>query len=670
MLGVLFSFVLIAFVVTMFDAQIVHGAEYLAKSVRANTKVEVVKTSRGALTDRNGKVLVTSQSVYTLELDPSLAASENDILNADLTRLLALFERLDLDWEDDLPVTADSNFVYAFDVGQKRDLYAYLASKKWVDKTLTTDDPPPMSVAELFSLLREEYGVDPTLTNREARSLVALRYTLAVTELNQLPSYTLLSDIPTALIAQIKDGDYAPVFIGTASARTYHTDYAAHILGRIGKIQNWDDYRDKGYAMDALVGISGVESAFEEYLHGSDGRRVITTNDAGKITSEVYSVPPEPGNTVALTIDIDFQAAVEDILAATSERMSAEDGIARPAGAAVVEIGTSEVLALASYPTFSLAAFNEDYQKNYEDPLQPFFNRATQGTYAPGSTFKPLTAIAALETGIIEPNTHIMTRGRYIYYNWPYNCWLFSSTGGTHGNINVSQAITDSCNYFFYDVGRMTGISTLARYAAAFGLGEPTGIEIPEYLGVMTTPDYVNSLKGHYWTDGQTLTTAIGQSYSLFTPLQLANYIATLCDGGTRHNAHLLKTVKTHDNTALVAVYDEPPAEIISLEEENLKAVLEGMHDLTTEGSVSWYFRNCIVDAGAKTGTAQTGREHENGVFVAFAPYDDPEIALAIVIEKGGSGGALAQTAVDILNAYFSSVEDNAAIRGEQTLLP
>ena len=670
MLGVLFSFVLIAFVVTMFDAQIVHGAEYLAKSVRANTKVEVVKTSRGSLTDRNGKVLVSSQSVYTLELDPSLAASENDILNADLTRLLALFERLDLDWEDDLPVTADSNFVYAFDAGQKRDLYAYLASKKWVDNELTTDDPPPMSVAELFSLLREEYGVDPTLTNREARSLVALRYTLAVTKLNQLPSYTLLSDIPTSLIAQIKDGDYAPVFIGTASARTYHTDYAAHILGRIGKIQNWDDYRDKGYAMDALVGISGVESAFEEYLHGSDGRRVITTNDAGKITSEVYSVPPEPGNTVALTIDIDFQAAVEEILAATSERMSAEDGVARPAAAAVVEIGTSDVLALASYPTFSLTTFNEDYQKNYEDPLKPFLNRATMGTYAPGSTFKPLTAIAALETGIIEPNTHIMTRGRYIYYNWPYNCWLFSSTGGTHGNIDVSQAITDSCNYFFYDVGRMTGISTLARYAAAFGLGEPTGIEIPEYLGVMTTPDYVNSLKGHYWTDGQTLTAAIGQSYSLFTPLQLANYIATLCDGGTRHNAHLLKTVKTHDSAALVDVYDEPPAEIISLEEENLSAVLEGMHDLTTEGSVSWYFRNCIVDAGAKTGTAQTGREHENGVFVAFAPYDDPEIALAIVIEKGGSGGALAQTAVDILNAYFSSVEDNAAIRGEQTLLP
>ena len=219
----------------------------------------------------------------------------------------------------------------------------------------------------------------------------------------------------------------------------------------------------------------------------------------------------------------------------------------------------------------------------------------------------------------------------------------------------MTEAIKVSCNYFFYDIGRRTGISTIARYASAFGLGEPTGIEIPEKIGVMTTPDYVNSLDGHYWTDGQTLTAAIGQSYSLFTPLQLANYVATLAGGGTRYNAHLLKEV--------------PPAEIIDIEPENLQAVLQGMRDLVVSGSVAYYFKDCVVDAAAKTGTAQTGGKVSNGVFVAFAPYDDPQIALAVVIEKGGSGGALASTAVQILNAYFTSVDEAKAVVGENMLI-
>ena len=188
-------------------------------------------------------------------------------------------------------------------------------------------------------------------------------------------------------------------------------------------------------------------------------------------------------------------------------------------------------------------------------------------------------------------------------------------------------------------------------------------------FGVMTTPDYVNSLDGHYWTDGQTLTAAIGQSYSLFTPLQLANYVATLAGGGTRYNAHLLKEVRTYDSAELVDVYDEPPAEIIDIEPENLQAVLQGMRDLVVSGSVAYYFKDCVVDAAAKTGTAQTGGKVSNGVFVAFAPYDDPQIALAVVIEKGGSGGALASTAVQILNAYFTSVDEAKAVVGENMLI-
>ena len=674
-IGALFLLVLVIYVSALYEAQIVHGAEYRARSIRANTRSETVVTSRGILTDRNGKVLVSNRSVYTLELDLSLASSDDETLNADLMRLMELLDRRGIAWEDTLPLSSDAPFSYDFNAagsGSHSALNRYLVSKKWAaSDDLTTDEDPPLTPERLLSLLKAEFQTSDDLTGTEARRLLGLRYALAVAKLDQRETVSIASDISVELITELKDGDYAPIHIGTSSVREYQTDAAAHILGRITKIprERWNEYKEKGYAMNAYVGYDGVELAFEDYLRGRNGRRIVETNTAGKVTGEIYSVEPEPGNTVALTLDIDFQEDVERILAETVEGMTAEDGIGRGAAAAVVQVGTGEVLALASYPTFSLKTFNEDYMENYEDPLNPFWNRATQETYAPGSTFKPVTAIAALETGIITPHSKILTRGVYHYGTWAYKCWLYNQNGGTHGSINVTEAIKVSCNYFFYDVGRMTGISNLARYAYAFGLGEPTGIEIPESIGVMTTPDYVNSLDGHYWTDGQTLTAAIGQSYSRFTPLQLANYIATLANGGTRFNAHLLKSVKTYDNSAPVAVYDEPPAEIIDIDPENRRAVLQGMRDLVVSGSVAYYFKDCVVDAAAKTGTAQTGSGVSNGVFVAFAPYDDPQIAVAVVIEKGRSGSALASTTVQILNSYFTSADAEKAVAGENTLL-
>lgn len=672
-IGALFSLVLIVYFITLFDTQIVHGAEYRARSIRANTKSETVVTSRGILTDRNGKVLTSNRSVYTLELDLSLAAADDAALNADLLRLLELLERREVAWDDALPLSAAAPFTYDFSAsGSHTSLNRFLVSEKWAEADdLTTDTDPPLIPERLLSLLKEEFAVDASLSDAKARPLLSLRYAIALAKLNGRSSVELAVDIPVELIAELKDGDYTPVHIGTSSVRVYHTDAAAHILGRITKIpsEKLEEYTAKGYAMDALVGRDGVELAFEDYLRGENGKRIVTVNSAGKVTSEIYSVEPKPGHTVALTLDIDFQEDVERILAETVESMTAEDDIRRGAAAAVVQVGTGEVLALASYPTFSLSRFNTDYAANSTDPLKPFWNRATQETYAPGSTFKPLTAIAALETGIITPHSRILTRGVYQYGTWAYKCWIYSRTGGNHGNIDVTEAIKVSCNYFFYDVGRLTGISNLARYASAFGLGEPTGIEIPENIGVMTTPEYVNSLDGHYWTDGQTLTAAIGQSYSLFTPLQLANYIATLAGGGTRYNAHLLKTVKSYDNSALIDVYDEPPAEVISIEPENLSAVLEGMHELVTSGSVAYYFQDCVVDAAAKTGTAETGSTVSNGVFVAFAPYDDPQIAVAVVIEKGGAGSALASTTVQILNSYFTSADASKSAVGENILL-
>ena len=485
-------------------------------------------------------------------------------------------------------------------------------------------------------------------------------------------AYVMAEDLSVELISEINDGNYRGASVGTGSVRRYETDAAAHVLGTVGVIwkDEYQELKEQGYAMDAIIGKSGVEKAFESYLHGEDGKRLITTNDEGKITSEIYSVDPEPGYTVALTLDMDFQEQVEQILAAATEGMIAEDGIARGAAAAAIGVGTGEVLALASYPDYNLATYHEDYTELSQQEISPYYNRATSGLYAPGSTFKMVTAVAALESGIITPKTKIRDTGIYTYYAPSYQprCWVYAF-GRTHGLVNVSEAITESCNCFFYEAGRLTGISTIGNYAMQFGLGAPTGIEIGDRAGTLASPETAEKL-GQTWYDGQTLAASIGQSYNQFTPLQLANYIATLVGDGEHYAAHLLKNVKSYDGSTMVEVYDEAPLNTVRMSDSTRQAVMEGMHELVRSGSVSYSFSRCVVDAGAKTGTAQTGGDTNNGVFVCFAPYEEPEIAVAIVIEKGGSGSALASTAVNILNAYFSTDETGTAILPENQLIP
>ena len=658
-LGGLFAVFLLWFIATMFRAQIVLGDDYRAQSVRTNASVETVDASRGIITDRNGKVLISNRAIYTLEFDPSLVSAES--LNDAIVRLLALLEQQGVAHRDLLPISQTAPFSYDSTPAQGRKLIKYLSGEKWISPTLVTEEnyPTTLPAPTLFARLRSEYGIDPAWSDAQARALVGMRYSLAVTKLDGYATFTCASDVDVALISLIKDGGYEGVKVGTASERVYETDAAAHVLGRVGAIQNWDDYKDKGYAMNDLVGLDGVEYAFESYLRGKSGKRVVTTNAEGKLTAEFYSVEPQPGGTVALTLDIDFQQSVEDILDHTVSALTAEDGVARGAAAAVVQVGTGEVLALASNPTYSLKTFYEDYTSLTEDPLTPMLNRATNGTYPPGSTIKPLTAVAALESGVTTPSERIFDTGKWYYPGYAASYTWCSNHAG-HGYQNVTAAITNSCNYYFAEMGYRLGMEQLNRYFTAFGLGERTGIEIGERTGSLPTQEQGHDLAP--WA-------AYGQANQLYTPLQLANYIATLVGGGTRYNAHLLKSVRKYDSPTLIYLYDEPPAETISIDPANLAAVMRGMLDLTTKGSVSPYFKDCVVSAGAKTGTAQTGTSKSNSVFVCFAPYDNPQIALALVVEKGGTGGSLATTAVEIVNAYFSSATVTTGISGENTLL-
>lgn len=659
---VFFGAFLLLFAAVLYDAQILHGGENRAKSISSNAASETVTASRGIITDRNGKVLVSNRLAYTLVFDRS-GFDDDAALNAAILRLVQLCEETGTGWNDTLPIGRVGNFLR----------YSNARSETF-DKFIEKNDlTSGASGRQLLSELRELYHVDESLSEREARLIVGVRY-----ELHSRDSYTFAEDVSTEVLSLITDGRYEGVTIRTASARVYNTALAAHILGTIGPIwqEEWSSnedtgyvgYADKGYSMNNLVGKDGVEKAFESYLRGTDGRRLITTDETGKITGELYTREPQPGGTVALTLDIDLQADVEAALAETISGMIDKDSNERGGAAAVVSVGTGEVLALASYPTYDLSTFNEDYDELVNDQRLPMFNRATQGIYAPGSTFKMVTAVAALESGIITPSSIIQDRGIYTYYKDPQPmCWIYSQTGSTHGRINVSQAITDSCNYFFYEVGRLTGIRTLDSYASQFGLGQSTGIEIGDSSGVLASPEWAES-HDQEWTDGQTITAAIGQSYNLFTPLQLANYVATLVGGGDHYQAHLLKNVKAYDNSRLLYMYDDNPINAVEMSDTTLSAVTRGMHELTVSGSVAYAFENCVVSAGAKTGSAQVGTDIANGVFVAYAPYENPEIAVAIVIEKGGSGAALANTAVEIINSWFSRAQDGTAI-GENTLL-
>ena len=661
LLGVFGAFLLL-FGAVLYDAQILHGSENRARSISSNATSEVVPASRGIITDRNGKVLVSNRLAYTLVFDRS-GFTDDASLNDAILRLIRLCQETGTAWNDTLPIAQTGSFLRCTN-DRSESFTQYLEKNK-----LTATAAGRQLIAEMRAL----YHVDESLSEKDARLVIGVRY-----ELHSRDSYTFAEDVSSEVLSLITDGRYEGVSIRTASARVYNTTLAAHILGTIGPIwqEEWSSnektgyvgYADKGYSMNDLVGKDGVEKAFEEYLRGTDGRRLITTDEDGKLTGELYTREPQPGGTVALTLDIDLQADVERALAQTITGMIDEDSNERGGAAAVVSVGSGEVLALASYPTYDLSTFNEDYEDLVADERLPMFNRATQGTYAPGSTFKMCTAVAALESGIITPSSIIQDRGIYTYYRDPQPmCWVYRQGGSTHGRINVTQAITVSCNYFFYEVGRLTGIRTLDSYASQFGLGQSTGIEISDSSGVLASPEWADS-HNREWTDGQTITAAIGQSYNLFTPLQLANYIATLVGGGEHYQAHLLKNVKEYDNSRLLYVYDDEPLNTVEMSGSTVEAVTKGMHELTVSGGVAFAFRDCVVSAGAKTGSAQVGTDIANGVFVAYAPYEDPEIAVAIVIEKGGSGAALATAAVEIINSWFSHTDDGAAI-GENTLL-
>lgn len=526
------------------------------------------------------------------------------------------------------------------------------ALEKWQKNNKLTELSTHKQIIEFY---RKKYGVSSEFDDKKALTVVAIRYAMDKGDFSAKNPYTLARDVDEMVLQQIKEQfmDYPGVEVVIEPVREF-TDgtMAAHIIGRTGRIyaEEYAEMKDKGYGINDTIGKDGLEKVLEPYLKGEDGYKSVEMNRGGGFTQILQSRDPKPGNFARLTIDSDLQGVLEETLRENIIEAVGSGG----AGAAIaVDPKTFGVLAMASYPAYDLNKFNESYDKLLKSKSTPLLNRVLSGTYSPGSTFKPLVAIAALESGTITPDTYITDKGKYTYYDsYQPNCLIYSSSGTTHGTINVSQALGVSCNYFFFDVGRRMGIETIDEFAASFGLGENTGIELPESTGILAGPKYREKIGG-IWQPGDVLQMSIGQSDNMFTPAQLAAYVSTILNKGRRYALHIVNEVVDYDTGEIV--YRKEP-ELLSekpISDSTYNAVKDGMRRVVTSGTASVAFATSKYKAAGKTGTAEVPDGADNVLFVGFAPYDDPEIVIAVIIEHGASSRYPAMVARKVFDAYM-----------------
>jgi penicillin-binding protein 2 len=648
---------LVVYLTTLYKLQVYDaGASAdagLLQPSAVSVSTSVLPAQRGDILDRNGALLVSNRPSYnvTLTRDALLAAGDT---NGIIRELIYAAEENGVRYNDTLPVTRGAPFEYLSDMDARQ--------RGRLDKYLDNFSlPGDISASELIAWMKNRYGIDYTTGIADARLIIGVRYEL---ELRVLPTvnigtYVFAEDVGVDFIAAVKERAYPGVGTETTSVREYHTAYAAHILGNIGKLDDsdYEKYTALGYPMDAVVGKAGAEAGFEQYLHGVDGARSVSAADNGAVLDVNVTRPPEPGSNVYLSIDIGLQGYTENELAKFIDVINAErEEDAKVVGGAVVvtDVNTGEILAMASYPTYDLAALSKNMGALSGDPTKPMLNRAAQGIYNPGSTFKMVTALAGLREGTITRWSQINDTGQYIKYDdfRPY-CWIYSQTSAGHGPLNIVEALRDSCNYFFYHVGDYTDKYAIADAAADFGLGVPTGIEIPEAIGTLATPEYKARVLNEGWWNADTLLASIGQGHNMFTPLQLSGYAATIANGGERHALTILSRVKSADYGENILTQTPRTLNTIA-GSDYIEMLQEGMRAAAQSGTAAPVFKDYKISVAAKTGTVQIDASNvNNGMFVCYAPADEPEIAISVAIEKGGSGATIMEIARTVLDYYY-----------------
>ncbi len=651
---------------SLIKIQLVDGADYRERSDRRTTKSIVLEAPRGEIYDRYGRDIVVNRSGYSVQITKQRSMDEEN-LNRLIDNLCQVFRRNNQLKNAELPIAYDGeSFKFKLEDMTTEDFSEETpqdAEKKWKKKHGFEEKA---SADEIMASLKEKFGLEK-YEGSSLANIAAVRLDMEERGFSSSTPYVFGTDVSIDVVTAIKEqsAGFSGVSVVVQPVRDYaDPEIATHILGRVGNIskEEYDEKKDEGYSINSMVGKQGLEKYLEKYLRGQDGLSAAQqTSGGGSIESSVEK-PAVNGRNVSLTIDFELQKTAEkslknNILNISSEAGSIEGGSDCDSGAVVViDVNSGEVLAMASYPTYNIENFNSDYADLMENPAKPLINRAIMGTYTPGSTFKPCVAFGALQEGVIDVDTEIVDTGKYTYYkDYQPGCWLYNQSGETHGSENVSEAIRDSCNVFFFDVGRRLGIEKIVEYSRKFGFGSKTGIELEdeELSGSISSPQN-REKRGETWYPGDVLQTAIGQSDTLVTPLQLANYTAAIANGGIRYRPHLVKSIQAGEGSAEINIKSEELSRI-EMTPEAYNAVTEGMRMVVTSGTAQAAFSGCPVDVAAKTGSAQMGGSYTNGVFIAYAPYDDPQIAVACVLEKAGSGIKAAPIVRDIIEKYFSS---------------
>lgn len=672
----------IILLVQLFNLQIVKGEQYRQQSNTRLSRETTLRAARGEILDSSGNKLATTKMGLVLELYKTKI--DNNTFNNTLLKIAQILEKNGDSYIDELPIKVEPfSFTYKTEESQNE----WKEDNK-IDKNKTAE--------ECFYYLKEKYQINNE-NIQETRKIMTLRYAIAREGFSSTKSVQLASNISQISLHEFteQNADFPGINIVETPIRSYPSGtLASHVLGYVGRISGEEYAENKEiYTQNDIIGRTGIEYIFEKYLKGTDGIKQIDMAVDGTITDEYIAQEAIAGNDVVLTIDANLQKVTEQALMNNIQKI-ASGGFGKTynanAGSAVVmNVKTGEVLAIASYPDYEPQLFadgisNEKYQEYIsEEAHSPLFNRAISSTSSPGSTFKMVTAIAALESGKVTTTERVNDVGIYKFSR-DYNpkCWIYSSYGRGHGYLNVSEAIKHSCNYFFYDMGERMGIDTLASYAKYLGLGQKTGIELPsEAVGSVSSKEN-SQKKGETFTGGNTLQAAIGQHDNSFTPIQMAKYTSMIANGGKKIDVTIVKTIidqngnevskeeiNKYVNQKLGLTKDTTPEE--TFKQENVQAILEGMRGVTSEsgGTAYQYFRDFNIEIGGKTGSAQTGIAGKtNGWFVGFAPFDDPEIAVVVMVENAGSGGYTAEVARDIIAEYFGMNANK--IKEDMTAIP
>lgn len=653
--------VMFGFGVDLYNIQVKNNDYYIAQSSAVKTYTVPIEAARGDIVDRNGNVLVTNRKGNSIVLNAAYypSAKDNDERNEIIVRLIELFNKNGEEYVHNLPLKFNSSGEVVF--FDKSDDEKYETDIKNMKGKDMLNVQAYATARNCFDAMVEKYGLE-SYDEKTALEIGNIRYELTRLLFSVSNPVTIADDVSDETVAEIKENNslYPGADVSVVAYRTYtDSSLAAHIIGTVRKI-NGDEYKklkDSGYGINDDIGESGIEAACESELRGTSGEMTVTIDAEGNVTQTVTKEPVQ-GDTIVLTIDKDMQKIAEDNLREICLKTSSE-----ATGAVVVEdIHDGSILAAANYPTYDLNDYYDDYDSLSKNSKKPLYNRFAMSAYAPGSAFKPLMSVAALEEGFITPDTRFTCSASYRVGEMTFGCL------DAHGSINVQQALEHSCNVFYYNCASLMGIDVMNQYGRLFGLGQKTGVEIPEASGILAGPEYRKKFD-MTWNPGDTVQAAIGQSENLVTPLQLANYCATVANNGTRYKTHFVKSTISK-STGAVTDANITVEEKTGISDATFETVKGGMRRVGIN-----LFQNQLqvkTPVACKTGTSQVyvnGVKKNNGFLISFAPYDNPEISVASAIETAGTGSSTAQITGAVIDYYYTQNNLEEKAQTDETLL-